>query len=116
MAKRGVRMDGVTFKRYFEDNQAWPEGTYYDDAEILIDGTPFTDGVDTDALADNAIIEIRDGLILHESDVGVDGTSLVSHARRWLKQQTLQRLIVEVDADKLDAVRMAVKAAGGVIL
>jgi len=66
-----VKMSGAEFKKFYEDDEFWPDGD--------------------------------------------EGPSLETYFRRWRKKQTTTFLTVECDHTKLEAVKAAIKAAGGKI-
>ena len=110
-----VKTTGAEFKRFYADESFWPEDTWHDGALITIDGEDQEDGIDVDTLADHSIVKIEGGEVMgpkwEES-----GPSLETYFRRWRKQQTVMVFTVECDNSQLDAVKAAIKAAGGRIL
>ena len=110
-----VKTTGAEFKRFYADESFWPEDTWHDGALITIDGEDQEDGIDVDTLADHAIVKIEGGAVMGPKwEEG--GPSLETYFRRWRKQQTVMVFTVECDNSQLDAVKAAIKAAGGRIL
>ena len=108
-----VSTTGAEFKKYHEDPVAWPEGQYYDDVVLEVDGARQADGVDTDLLDDSATVTIVSGYVCSEHGGNVG--SLESHFKKWKKAQDAVVFLVSCDKAHLQAVRAAIAAAGGVI-
>lgn len=106
-----VKTTGAEFKRFYADTTFWPDQTYYDYALICVNGEDQTEGVDEAALADDDVVTIKGGYVI-ESPFGRD-VSLEAYFKKWLKTQTTRSFLVECDAAILDAVKAAIKAAGG---
>lgn len=105
-----TKTTGAEFKKFYEDDSVWPDGSFHEDTVILVDGVDAKDS-DFSAISDTANVCIESGWVfLPDKD---DGIALGTYFNRWRKRQSLQTILVEVDADKLDAVIAAVKAAGG---
>ena len=113
-----TKCTGAEIKRFFEDPDYWPEdgldSTYYDEAEILVNGTPEEDFSHLD-VAPNATVEVLSGYVVGRV-VGPGEPDLATYLKRWLKAQKTKTLVVECPAEKLEAVKAAIKAAGGKVL
>lgn len=106
-----VDTTGAAFKRFFADGEFWPADSWHDDTVVRIDGKLADESIDLSVVPDCAEIRIEGGYVFRtREDEGVD---LILHFRRWQKKQTLRRLLVEVDASKLEGVIAAITAAGG---
>lgn len=110
-----VKMSGAEYKRFYSDPEFWPEGVWNEDAEITVDGNEQPDGIDVETLSDNAVVIIEDGVVCGPQWEFGDSPSLETYFRRWRKKQTTTFLTVECDHAKLEAVKAAIKAAGGKI-
>lgn len=99
-----MKTDNKTWQAYLA---SWPDDWYYEDAEEFVNGEKVSDIPDD--LPDDAVIRIEGGCIYD----GEDGRDLVRHFGAWKRKQTTVRLIVEVDVTKADALKAAIKAAGG---
>ena len=53
---------GSEFKRYYNDPAAWPEGAWYDDAEITVDGEDATE-MEPEQFPDDAKVRLRGGVV-----------------------------------------------------
>lgn len=113
-----TKTTGAEFKRFYNDKKFWPDddgGTYHDDAVLKVDGEIQEDGIDTDTLADTAAVTIEGGFVCGPSLNGRE-PSLETYFKRWLKTQTTASFLVECDAKVIDAVKAAIRAAGGRVI
>ncbi len=72
------------------------------------------DGVESNEVSDTSVVVIEGGALFGEQ-WEYEGPSLETYFRRWRKKQTTTFLTVECDHTKLEAVKAAIKAAGGKI-
>lgn len=105
---------GAEFKKFYSDPVFWPDGVWHDDEVVLVDGVA-QDDLDPDMIPDASKVVIECGVVFLHDDDG-EGVALDTYFRRWLKVQTTRSLVVEVSAEKLDAVVAAIKAAGGKVI
>jgi hypothetical protein len=112
-----VKTDGATIKRYLADQspEAWPEETYYEDDEIIVNGMSADMDFDLFTVDDLAAIEIKGGSVLMEGDPE-KCVAMTTHFKRWLRRQEHVRLLVEVHRDYADAMRNAVEAHNGKVI
>lgn len=105
-----TKTTGEEFKRYYNDPVAWPEGWWHDDTLITVDGEDWSEN-DLNLMPDTAVVKIESGYVV----CGDDGNtmSMDAHFRKWRKAQNSTTLVVTVENDKLEAVKEAIKAAGG---
>lgn len=111
-----TKTTGADLKRFWNDKASWPEGMYWDDGAILVNGSD-SDNIDLSTVDNEAEISIHDGIVLHESDTDWNKTAptLEAHFLNWQKKQTTRILLVEVPIERLEAVKTAMTAAGGQI-
>ena len=112
-----TKTTGAEYKAYIADDDPkwWPDGSYIDDDLILVDGQPMDDaGFDATTLHDNAAVVIECGTY-YSNGIDGDPKSLEAHFKRWRKAQTTVRIAVEVHRDKLESLKLAIKAAGRVV-
>jgi hypothetical protein len=109
-----VKMSGAEFKKFYEDDEFWPDGVWHEDAQISVDGEDRPDGVESNEVSDTSVVVIEGGALFGEQ-WEYEGPSLETYFRRWRKKQTTTFLTVECDHTKLEAVKAAIKAAGGKI-
>lgn len=107
-----IKTLGAEYKRFYDDETAWPDGAWHEEETLLVNGDEWSDGVTE--IPDNAIVNLSGGVVLGLPH----GTqpSLETHFSRWRKRQTTTTILVECDLAKLDAIKLAVKAAGGRVL
>ncbi len=107
-----VKTNGAEFKRFYDDNEFWPEGTWHEDEDITVGGEIQDGGIDTETLSDDARITI-DGGCVFGPQFDENEPSLETYFRRWRKKQTTASFVVECDIAKVESVKSAVMAAGG---
>lgn len=109
----GVKTTGAEFKKFYGDNSLWPKGTYHDDAILFVDGVEQEDGIDTETLSDEATVYIEGGYLVGPQWENNEGPSLEIYFKRWRKAQSTTLLSVECDKSVLEAVKAAIRNAGG---
>jgi hypothetical protein len=107
-----VKTNGAEFRRYYADPAFWPDGAYHDDAIVCVNGVEEVD-FDADAIPDAAVVSIEGGGVFGFAANDGDPPSMEAHFKRWRKTQTTAVFTVECPKDKFDAVKAAIKAAGG---
>lgn len=106
-----AKSTGAEFKRFYQDPEFWPDGAFHEDVIFKVDGHTQEDGIDVQTLRDNSTVTIEGGIVLgvfNDNEPSVD-----AYFKRWKKQQTRTSFLVECEVSKLDAVKAAIKAAGG---
>lgn len=99
------------FTKFLDDQMYWPDGSWWDDVALVVDGCKSGGDFDPADLADNALIEVAYGYVtLPSSDRAIP---LPEYAQRWMKSQTTTVLLVEVPASKREEVAAAVAPLGG---
>lgn len=110
-----VKCTGADFKRFYNDPAFWfksdsdDEHTWWDDGCVEVNGVEKDDPgecLDTDT------VTIHGGVVFGKV-FGAKEPSLEAYFKRWKKLQDTTSLVIECPKDKLDAIRAAVKAAGG---
>lgn len=109
-----VKMTGKEFKAFYDDPAVWGDNkATAPDSVISIDGVEVDDW-DMTTIADEAIVKVLSGY-MEDAPAGVP-ESFAGAARWWLKRQATATLVIECHKDKLEAVKAAIKAAGGKVL
>ena len=116
-----VKIIGVEWNRFYADESAWPEGAWYDDAEITIDGQLVDDDFDLSEVPDSAIMTVSGGLVFLDGSVNnamnyQRQIVLETHLRRWKKRQTTTVILFEVHKSDVDAIKSAIANAGGKVI
>lgn len=107
MSRPDLKINGAEFKAWQAADWGHPEA-HWDDYTMLIDSVEVED-YDPETLADTAVIEIYGGVVF----VGEKELSPKTHFNRWKKAQTTVSVVVEIDKDRLEEFKAAVKAIGG---
>jgi len=105
-----VKMTGAEFKEFYADESIWPQDTWHEDAFMYVDGTEHPDGIDVDKLSDTSVVEISGGFIVGLDD---EEPSLETYFKRWRKKKNTTMFVVQCDKSIVEAVRAAIKQAGG---
>lgn len=105
-----VKTIGAEFKAFYADESLWPKDSWHDDASLSVDGVEQPDGIDVDNLSDTAVVTIEGGFVKGIDD---DEPSLETFFKRWRKQQNTTIFTVSCDKSIVDAVKAAIRAAGG---
>lgn len=110
-----MKTTGAELKAFYADKQFWPDDStvWQDDMEEIVNGVDVTGEFDADKALDADQITI-DGYVLTRSGAG--DCSFDTYFKRWRKIQDTGYFAVSAPKDKMDAIKAAVKAAGGKIL
>lgn len=117
MATKTTKAELIAFQN---DESQWTgkdgqkDALWYDDVLFLVNGVERGDGFSPEDLKDEDQVSILDGFV-DSSESGFEIRSLESFFRSWRKKQSTAYLSISVPKDKLDAVKAAIKAAGGKI-
>ena len=57
-----IKTSGAMFKRFYNDNSAWPEDSWHEDEELLVNGDAHEDGSFND-IPDDATIVLSGGVV-----------------------------------------------------
>jgi hypothetical protein len=107
-----AKTTGAEWKRFYSDKAWWPEGAYHEDDEIIVNGAVWTWDEDPMSIRDESIVTVAGGIVYLKEDAH-DGPSLEAYFRRWRKAQNTVVFVCEAPKELEQAVRAAVKAAGG---
>lgn len=109
-----VKTTGIEWKRFYSDKQFWPDGVWHDDEFITIDGENANPDTCLSEVPDEAKMTIDGGFVMFPDSDG-EGPSLESYFKKWRKAQNTEFFVCEAPKDKSDAIRQAIKDAGGKI-
>lgn len=104
-----IKTNGYEFKRFYNDDSAWPKDAWHEDQTLIVNGDEWTQGVPE--IPDTAVVNLIGGVVYGLPNGSV--VSMETHFRNWRKRQNTSRIVVEYDTSKHDEVIAAVKAAGG---
>lgn len=114
-----VKTNGAEFKRFYGDKKYWPDGsdTYHDDIVFVVNGEELGEDQDPGKVADTDTITFEGGGV-YNSQLYKEGAepTVDAYFRRWKKEQTTVSIVIECDISKVDAIKVAVKAAGGKVV
>lgn len=108
-----VKTTGAVWTQFYADETAWPQEAYHDDVLLKVAGKEVGEGSDFSSFPADAEVEVITGYV--ELPDGT-GTELSEHFIAWQKRQEAAGVVIgvfRVSADKLEAVRQAIVAAGG---
>ncbi len=109
-----VKTTGAEFKRFYNDEAIWVGDMFHEGEVITINGVEQEEyGTDYNELADGDQLIITHGVVYKDSTAEEEIGSFEGLFRKWRRQQTTEVFMVEAPKEKVDAVRAAVKAAGG---
>lgn len=109
-----VSLIGAEFKRFYTDASIWGDddgSTYVEDETITVDSVEVDPSTfDFANVADVAIVKIEGGYLANPPQgVPEDYVKAIKH---WLRKQSMRQVVLEVPADKLEALINAAKALG----
>lgn len=107
-----IKTNGAEFKRFYNDESAWPETSWHEEETLIVNGDEWTQEILD--IPDNATVTILDGVVFGLSTD--TNPSMELHFKRWKKRQTTTTILVECDQAKLYDIKVAVKSAGGKVL
>lgn len=108
-----VKITGEEFKKFYSDDDVWPENVWHEDGYMGVDGIECVDGIDIDSLSDTSIVTISGGIVY-----GLEGSSgqeptLETYFKRWKKKQDTAIFVVSCDKSIMMKVKSAIIEAGG---
>ena len=114
-----TKTNGAELKKFFDDAEYWNRGQgWYDESEFVINDSDEPDyDIDPSNLTSADTVRILAGIYYPGPDArSEDGISLETFFKRWRKKQSTTTLVVECSKDHEDAVKTAIKMAGGRVL
>jgi len=107
-----VKMNGAMYKKFLSDKSIWSEDSYWDDVTITLnENQSDSSGIDLDEIKDADGVGITGGYVFLGEGKGL---SAETFAKRWLKKQSVQKLVITCSsAAQANEVRKAVMAMGG---
>jgi hypothetical protein len=111
-----AKTTGTELQAFYGDKSFWPEkpNVWHEDLEVKVNGTLADETFEIALLKPDDLVTIQGGWIYSEAPIQTD-CSFETYFRRWKKLQDTVVLLVNVPKDKQDAVKAAIKAAGGSI-
>ena len=113
-----TELNGAEWKAFYSDEAFWPEGNdevegrVHDDVLIHLNGSPSDQMLDDpDSIKDSDKLVIESGYVATDWMEYID--ELDAYFESWRKQQDTVTFVVRCNPKDLDAVKSAVKNAGG---
>lgn len=113
-----TKTTGAELKAFYDDKDFWPESIpnvsiWFEEVTLKVNGLERDQAFSiADDLQVGDEVTILTGCVLSEGERHVD-ISFEAYFKKWRKLQNNVHLSVSVPKDKLDAVKAAIKAAGG---
>ena len=107
-----IKTTGAEFLRFYNDETIWPEGAWHDDETILVNGQE-VDHYAEDTIEADAQISIEHGVVFKDERGEVELGSFEGYFKKWRKAQNTVFLTVEAPKEKLNAIKAAIRTAGG---
>ncbi len=116
MAKN-ITLTGAEFKDFYADSAIWSTDAYHDDTVIYVNGVQDDGTRDLAEIADDDVVTVEDGgVIMYPThNGGEEVKDFCSVLKKWLKMRTTTTFLVTVDKQKMEAVKAAIKQAGGTV-
>src|SRR5688572_3148009 len=112
-----VKTTGAEFKRFYADPAFWPDGIIHEDEELAVNGVLMDMSNDYMQIDDDARVVISYGVVTTDTVTErEDIASFEGYFRKWRKLQSTATFLVEAPNDKLEAIKAAIKSAGGKVL
>jgi len=100
-----MKVSGKVWKEYLA---SWPDGQWYDDHDMTVNGIEDTGDEDP---KDTDVVAITCGVV-YESESDWEGKSLTSHFSKWKKSLTVDTLVITVPKDKLEEFKRIAETYG----
>lgn len=112
-----AKTTGAEFKRFYGDNEWWPEGVYHDDELILVNGEAIEDLDALERIPDEAEVRIESGSVMREPRegrvMGEEVMGLDTYFHRWRRAQSKRVVVLEVPIEDVERLKAMVKAERG---
>lgn len=112
-----MQISGTEWKKFIADDAFW-EDKWLEEWQLEIDGKTYSseDGpfIDLTEIPSDAKVKITYGCIVDSKGPSV--LDLSKFFQKWKKPQTTVHLVIEAPKDKLNAIKKAVKTAGGKVV
>jgi hypothetical protein len=117
-----TKTTGLELQAFYNDDDYWKnapgqaEGFWHEEIMLEVNGkeVPEDFSIANDLQPDDQVV-IIDGTVL-SSIPNVDAQLFESFFKKWRKVQSIGYLAVEAPKDKLDAIKAAIRAAGGKVV
>lgn len=111
-----IKITGVEWKKFYNDKSIWSDGAWHEDELITVDGEEATCDTDLGKVADDVAISLDGGVYFkNDESYSRGGENLEKIFRAWKKKQGDTVIVCSCPNDKVEAVKKAIKDAGGKI-
>ena len=106
-----MRMKGVEWNAFYNDEEVWKHNVWHDDLLITVDGYEVDDNFED--VDPKATVTIESGVIYFQDDVDEESSASVeSVIRKWRKNQKYKTICVEIPNEMFYAVCEQLKKDG----
>lgn len=110
----GTKTNGRELKEFWQlEEPWWPKDSWVEGDGYIVNGVEVEDSFEPSNCADTDQITIVCGTIVDQNDKEVD---LNTQFRKWRKSLKTRTVMVEIDIDKMDGLKEAVKGLKGKVL
>lgn len=110
-----VKLTGADWNAFMQDKAEWPEGAYYQDEELHVNGDHMGNDGASDDLPLDAKVSVRGGEF-YPSAKDREFYSFERKLRAWLKARTVTTVVLEVDNEELPYLKTMLTFITGVRL
>lgn len=103
-----MKVQGALWKKFYNDAAYW-QGHYHDDTLITFDGVEQEGYEDP---PEDAVVKIESGYVYRDN--GTSELSLESFYRKWYKGESTTTVVVTVDKDYAESVKLEIRQLEGV--
>lgn len=109
-----TKSSGAEFKQFYSDQKFWPEKSYHEGEQILVDGVLATSETEFSEISDQAQITVSGGRVLGLPRYSCgDGPTFEARFKAWRRSRGMQVLVAEIPGDRVEEARRAIQAVGG---
>jgi len=111
-----TKTTGAELKRFYSDESFWPADdgkTWHDDENLTVNGVVKEFGCEIMELNDDDAIIVDGGIVYGPKWTKDNEPSFEGYFKSWKKKQNTASFLVECPLDKVEAVKAAIRAAGG---
>ena len=108
-----TKTSGLEFKAFYNDPKVWKNNRFHEYEQIFVNGK-LEEDLSIEKINDADIVTIDGGMIYEDGYKDVGGFE--SQFRKWRRDQDTTVLMVRAPNASLEAIRAAIKAAGGTLL
>lgn len=108
-----VKLTGAEWAAFMDDKAEWPEGAWFDDEQITVNGTAWEEGWDGEQLEPSDKVVLIGGAFYPDESARTFFDS-EAKVRKWLKARNVTILTIEVVNEAAADLKAELKARTGV--